>query len=332
MYNIGPKLSQQFMLMGDTNESLPSDESGVPDTSEELCLAPNHNSVPVDELSNALRVCSEPRCWLDEIQVIVEEISNIEQDAIEWIMSYVLHWESLDDLAKCEDLSPKNVKALKIALASIFKDLQEERELFLSKLDSSCVAREKLLASHLVKYFDKGYEELVEACSTPEIKSQLSSAEIDNIKRVLQKVDSPTQVKQNKELTILMHEVESFLKDSKLSDDAVHEVMKGIQNFESLESGLKSCEELTTKQVKLLAEKLKEPFDKLKKIQQQEHVDERALPNFGGILLPTEGIEWLGRWLTNKSASDLDLCEIDRCEDLTKPMLQDDINSTDDTT
>ncbi|XP_075241109.1 uncharacterized protein LOC142336283 [Convolutriloba macropyga] len=304
--------------MGDTNESLPSDDSGVPDTSEELCLAPNQNSVPVDELSNALPVCSEPRCWLDEIQVLVEEISNIEQDAIEWIMSHVFHWESLDDLAKCEDLSPKNVKALKIALASIFKDLQEKRELFLIKFDSSCVAREKLLASHLVKYFDKGYEELVEACSTPEIKSQLSSAEIDNIKRVLQQVDSPTEVNQNKELTILMHEVESFLKDSKLSDDAVHEVRNGIQTFESLECGLKSCEELTTKQVKLLADKLKEPFDKLKKLQQQQHVGERALPNFGSLSLPNDGIAWLEHWLANSSSSALDLREIDLCEDLTK--------------
>ena len=302
--------------MGDSSDSIPSDDSGIPDNSENLNPAPSgSNSVPVDELTDSSMFRTPQNC-LQDIQLLLEGVDGIDPAAIEWILTHIMHWESLNDLSECKDLTAKQVKLLEAALTNAFKDLREKREVLLLKLVDCSLSREKLVASPLVKGFEMYDEELIEWCDTEEIKLYFSSVEIESIKRAVLNVKS-LELYQSDKLTSLLMDMEAIMRDCNLGDGAIQEMLDRIQCAESLESGLQNCEELTIKQIKMLEQKLNEPFDTLQKLKKPEI--RKAMPDFSSLSLANEALTWIQNWLECvDSLSSINLNDVEICEDLTK--------------
>ncbi|XP_075241104.1 uncharacterized protein LOC142336282 [Convolutriloba macropyga] len=297
--------------MADTSSSLTSDDSGGQDSyemSEKLptCL----DAIEMEDSVDIRDFCSE-------IQTVISQY-QIDQDATEWIINNFHEWKTINALDASEDLSVKKIRLLQSALSDIFDRFVINRQKFINHLLSAGVEIEIIWSSPLIKKFARGTEVVAEFLRSEELEQYFSASHVTIMRATLLKNEQSSSTSNE---TCRFERIRAILNECNLHEEAVVEVLSKIVAFDDLKACLDDCEELTKKQTKLLLEKLGDIFQEM--LEADLKVDSEDFGHlFQDLKLPVEAVDWINQWLKAAQDSDVDLSELDKCEDLNKKQLK----------
>ena len=297
---------------------------GAWETQVQSSTAQSSLQLPETELPGPSVVCKRQplmplKNWYDTFSELIDGCS-VDNDGKGWILSNFHQWKSLDDIELSDEISPKKMKAVRSAMSSTFSDFVLQREAFMRELVLVGIDVDSVTNTPLVPNFAQGFDALTTFVNSERLREYFSQLDCDKIYKFIMTLSS--QFKQSDQVNHtdeILEEVERILVGENMHPDAIAEIMQRIVDFEELQSGLESCDELKRKEVKLLTGKLGDVFNKLKAVKQCKNTKARLLFEFmESQNFPTDGVNWVLDWLP-KEISEADILNhLDRCDELSR--------------
>ena len=307
--------------MTDSSESTSSEDSAAPVPSESANDDLESNLVAIPELDGG----KEEKCgnnWAGKVHNILKA-NSIDEENKAWVLSNFHRWDTLAGVEQ-SDLAVKKVKILKSELAEVFEDFRSHRDSILDSFTAAGLPQVVTNVSAVTSQIANGVESFAEFMNSDKIIADFNQEDVDKMRKSLSSRESgdegiPECTGIDSEPESIEKEIEEILKDLNLHDEAVEEVLQNFEKFTDLNSGLEECEELTKKQMKLLAEKLEPTFRKMKSNQKSGETP-GVMKELEVLTLSEEAFDWIRSWLESCESSNqpLDLNQVDMCEDLSK--------------
>ena len=307
--------------MTNSSESTTSEDSTTPVPSESAVDDLESNLVAIPELDGG----KEENCgnnWAGKVQNVLKA-NSIDEENKAWVLSNFHRWDTLTSLEQ-SDLAVKKVKILKSELAEVFEDFRSQRDSILDSFAAAGLSQTVTNVSAVTSQIANGVESFAEFVNSDKIIADFNQEDVDKMRKSLSSREAcyegiPECAGTDSEPVSIKKEIENILKDLNLHDEATEEVMMNFEKFSDLNSGLEECEELSKKQMKLLAEKLEPTFQKMKANQKSEE-SLGVMKELEGLTLSEEAFDWIRSWLESCEGSNHspDLNQVDMCEDLSK--------------
>ena len=249
--------------------------------------------------------------------------NKINDDATKWILENFCKWNNLENLKDCQDLSPKKAKFLQTELDEIFTEFLDHKNVFLASLNSFRVSSYSLDDSSLVLHFAGGVESMQSFIESQNIKSHFSQTDIEKISAVyngnpLPQISEPESSKAEQ----ILKEVENILKELSLDEDGLNEVLDKFSTFDNLEVGLESCEDITPRQRRMIAEKLKNAWSNFRNSGSGANENRELERVFKDLSLPAEAKTWITEWIDKRQGDLHSISEIEECSCLSQDQIE----------
>ena len=192
--------------------------------------------------------------WSSKISDVLNK-NNIETDASNWILEHFCEWENLEGLRKRGDLLPNKVEILEMELLDIFGQFIIDRDSFVESLKTHGVLSNSIINSRLLFYFASGIESMQTFLNSSEVVPFFGKEEVETIETIfhgMKKDQSKTPKTEQ-----MLEDVEQILTELQQDQDTKEKIMNTFSSCEDFESGLAECENISTTQRALTAEKLK---------------------------------------------------------------------------
>ena len=266
------------------------------------------------------------------VQIFSEKLSacNVDEAGKEWILSNFANWENLEQLDKCEDISRKKLRQVKEALFEEFVDFLEQKRAFAKFIDSLELNLNKKLEEQLFICFANGYGELLQLFESDEIDRNVPKEKIESLKSTLEndrpiKMQPSINTAEAGNIHSLMGQMEEALKTESIKQEAIQEILKNICHFDHLRECLENCEELSKKEVRKLSQTLLELFSKIKQLERPKKQDSSITIlqcMLDSLQLSRDANQWINGWLQTNELENLNVDELDACDDLTRKQCQ----------
>ena len=277
---------------------------------------------PVPPISPVISPAPRKTNWKKELESNLLK-NKINDDATKWILENFCKWNNLENLKDCQDLSPKKAKFLQTELDEIFTEFLDHKNVFLASLNSFGVSSYSLDDSSLVLHFAGGVESMQSFIESQNIKSHFSQTDVEKISAVyngnpLPQISEPESSKAEQ----ILKEVENILKELSLDEDGLNEVLDKFSTFDNLEVGLESCEDITPRQRRMIAEKLKDAWSNFRSSGSDANENRELERVFKDLSLPTEAKTWITEWIDKRQGDLHSTSEIDECSCLSQDQIE----------